>query len=168
MGTFKLVKLLDQVQIVNIMGGIVPRGAYDPATDYAVGDLVTYNGSSYVMYLDAVAGTLPTNTTYWQVVSGPSGAGGGITRSVNVTSGSYTLGSTALTDYVYLVAGSHAGTLPTASSNSNQYTIKNNHSADITVTRAGSDTIEGTTSITIAPEDSVDLISNGTNAWSVI
>jgi hypothetical protein len=95
-------------------------------------------------------------------------AGSGITRTVVVTSGAFTAGSAASTDYVYLVAGAHNATLPTASANSNRYTFKNNHSASVTITRAGTDTVEGATSITIGPEESVDLISNSTNAWFVL
>ncbi len=92
----------------------------------------------------------------------------GITRSVTVTSGNYTAGSSASTDYVYLIAGAHTTTLPTASGNTNRYTFKNNHSAAVTINRAGSDTIEGATSLSIPVSNSVDLISDGTSAWSVI
>ena len=95
-------------------------------------------------------------------------ASSGITRTVTVTSGNYTAGSSASTDYVYLIAGAHTTTLPTASGNSNRYTFKNNHSANVTINRAGTDTIDGATSVSLAPEESVDLISNGTNAWSII
>jgi hypothetical protein len=87
----------------------------------------------------------------------------GITRSIVVTSGSVTAGSTALVDYVYLVAGAHTISLPAASGNTNLYTIKNNHSANITIDTVGSETIDGTASISIAPEESVNIISNGTN-----
>jgi hypothetical protein len=66
---FQLVKLLDPLQIVNISSGFVPKGAYDNSVDYAVGDSVSYNGSSYVMFNNASAGVIPTNTTYWQVIS---------------------------------------------------------------------------------------------------
>jgi len=89
--------LLNQNTPVVIPSGLVPKGAYDNSTDYSVGDSVDYNGSSYVMYVDAAAGTLPTDTTYWQVlankgatgatgadstVPGPAGADG-LTVSVN-------------------------------------------------------------------------------------
>ncbi len=85
----QLVKLLDGFQIVNITGGITPQGAYDNSTDYSVGDMVSYNGSSYVMYTDAAAGNLPTDTDYWAVVAnkgeegpegpeGPAGPAGGV------------------------------------------------------------------------------------------
>ena len=69
MGDFKIVKLVDPINITNIPGGLVPRGAYDNGTDYAVGDSVDYQGSSYVMFVDAGAGTLPTDITYWQVLA---------------------------------------------------------------------------------------------------
>lgn len=94
-----IVKLIDPIQFTNVAGGLVPKGPYNAGTDYAVGDSVDYNGSSYVMYADAAAGTLPTDTTKWQVLAnkgdtgaagadgapGPAGADGadGLTVSVN-------------------------------------------------------------------------------------
>lgn len=66
----KLVKLIGNgVNNVVITGGLVPKGAYDNSTDYAVGDSVDYQGSSYVMYSDAGAGTLPTDDTKWQLIA---------------------------------------------------------------------------------------------------
>jgi hypothetical protein len=92
----------------------------------------------------------------------------GIVRIVTVTSGNYSAGSAVSTDYVYLIAGAHTTTMPTATGNSNRYTFKNNHTVAVTINRAGSDTIEGATSLTLGPNESVDLISNNTSAWSVI
>ena len=69
------VYLLNQTTPVNIPSGLVPKGAYDAGTDYAVGDSVDYNGSSYVMYVDAAAGTLPTDTTKWQVLANKGDTG---------------------------------------------------------------------------------------------
>ena len=43
--------------------------AYDSTKTYAVGDLLTYNSKLYQCKADALAGTLPTNTTYFEVVS---------------------------------------------------------------------------------------------------
>lgn len=61
-----------KLQLLNddivISGGLVPKGEYNALTNYSVGDMVAYNSSSYVMYLNAASGTLPTNTTYWQQV----------------------------------------------------------------------------------------------------
>lgn len=75
----QIVKLLDSLNNVVITGGVVPKGAYAAGTDYAVGDMVSYtNGNSYVMYVDAAAGTVPTDATKWMVVAskGDTGATG--------------------------------------------------------------------------------------------
>lgn len=72
---FNIVKLTDPIQFTNVAGGLVPKGAYAAGTDYAVGDSVDYNGSSYVMHTDAAAGTVPTNTTYWQVLANKGDTG---------------------------------------------------------------------------------------------
>lgn len=111
---------------------------------------------------------------YWKNDSGTeydltaTGAGGsGITRTVVVTSGSVTVGSTASTDYIYYVAGAHTISFPAAAGNTNRYTIKNNHSAAITIDTVGAETIDGTASITVAASDSVDMGSDGTN-WFVL
>lgn len=95
------------------------------------------------------------------------GSGGGITRSVVSTSGSVTLDGSSLTDVVCLVTGAHTITLPTAVSNLNRYTIKNKHSANITVDTTSSQTIDGTTTISIAPQSAVDIISDNAN-WNII
>lgn len=95
------------------------------------------------------------------------GGGSGITRTIVSTSGSATMGSSASTDYVYFVTGAHTMSLPAAAGNTNRYTVKNNHSANITIDTAGAETVEGAASISIAPQESVDIISNGTN-WFVI
>jgi hypothetical protein len=65
----QIVKLIDPLNITHITGGLVPKGAYAAGTDYAVGDSVDYQGSSYVMFNNAGAGTAPTDTTYWQVLA---------------------------------------------------------------------------------------------------
>ncbi len=71
-------KGFDKVVSVDFTGVITYKGAYNASTDYAVGDSVDYNGSSYVMFNDAAAGTAPTDTTYWQVLAnkGATGAAG--------------------------------------------------------------------------------------------
>lgn len=89
---------------------------------------------------------------------------GGIVRSIVTTSGSLTLGATASTDYVYYVAGAHTLSMP--SPNTNRYTVKNLHSAAITIDTAGAENIEGASSISLEPNDSVDIMSDGTN-WYI-
>lgn len=76
MSAFKLVKLIGQgLNNTIITGGLVPKGAYDNGVDYAVGDSVDYQGSSYVMHTNAAAGVLPTDTTKWQVLANKGNTG---------------------------------------------------------------------------------------------
>ena len=53
------------------------QGAYDANTTYAIDDVVSYNGSSYVC-IQASTGNLPTVTTHWNVMSsaGTNGTNG--------------------------------------------------------------------------------------------
>jgi hypothetical protein len=140
------------------------------------------NAAAQTALLDAVVGDSGSGGTKGLVpapAAGDSGkflkgdgtwaiaSGSGISRTVVVTSGSSTMGSSSSTDYVYFVVGAHTMSLPAASGNTNRYTVKNNHSANITIDTAGVETVEGAASISIAPEESVDLMSDGTN-WYVI
>lgn len=90
-----------------------------------------------------------------------------MSRSIVSTSGNTPAGAVAGTDYVYLVTGAHTVTLPTAIGNTNRYTVKNNHSAAITVDTTSSQTIDGTTTISVPPANAVDIISNNAN-WSIL
>ncbi len=92
--------------------------------------------------------------------------GSGISRSVSSISSNTTAGATAQTDYVYFVTGTTTLTLPTAVGNLNRYTVKS-ISGTTVVAGDGVETIDGTNTIGIANEDSVDLISNGTE-WKVV
>lgn len=95
--------------------GIRPMGAYDPDTKYGLLNLVEYDGSSYVAHTDPPVGTLPTNTTYWQVSAQGTGRAtdnsvgtvkpDGITTEVS-TDGSISV-KTALQDALGLVKGSN-------------------------------------------------------------
>lgn len=119
-------------------------------------DATAWNGSFEVPTKNAIRDKIESLTT-----------GSGITRSVIVTSGNVTAGSATGTDYVYFVSGAHTVSLPAATSNTNLYTIKNNHTANVTVDTVGTETIDGTASISVAPEESVQIISNGTNYFIV-
>ena len=96
----------------------------------------------------------------------PSAGGSGITRSISSISTNTTAGATALTDYVYIITASCTLTLPTAVSNTNRYSVKNTHTANITIATTSSQTIDGTTTISIAKDSAVDIISDGTN-WRI-
>lgn len=47
--------------------GLVLKGAWDSDAAYDIMDVVTYNNSVYIAKQLVPAGTLPTNTTYWEV-----------------------------------------------------------------------------------------------------
>ena len=46
--------------------GMVMKGTYNSANTYEVLDAVSYNNGLYIAKQAVPAGTLPTNTTYWQ------------------------------------------------------------------------------------------------------
>jgi hypothetical protein len=94
------------------------------------------------------------------------GGGSGITRTITSIAVNTTAGSTASVDYVYFVTGTTTLTLPTAVGNTNRYTVKS-ISGTTTVACDGAETIDGSATIGIANEDSVDLISNNTE-WKVV
>ena len=113
--------------------------------------------------------TLGTNLSFsGNVLNATSSGGGsgGITRSVNNVLVNTTAGAVALTDYVFFITGTVTLTLPTAIANTNMYTIKC-ISGIATVACNGVEKIDGTSTIQIAVEDSVDLISNNTE-WKVV
>ncbi len=125
----------------------VPDDAYDATS---------WNGNT----------TVPTKNAIRDKIESMS-AGSGITRSIVVSSGNFTAGASAATDYIYLLSGAHTATQPTAVGNTNLYTYKNYSGSDRTINTTSSQTIDGTTTITIANEDSVTLFSDGSN-WFII
>lgn len=152
----------DDIERIKASGGTVPKGLIEEINRFVVQRSV-----SIPVTIDQ-GGTGATTAAQARANLGiTTGGGSGITRSITVTSGNITAGETVDVDYVYLVAGAHTITLPTAVSNTNRYTIKNNHSVNITVNTTSSQTIDGTTTISLAPEESVDIISTDTN-WSII
>ena len=48
--------------------GMILKGEYNASTQYTRLDVVTYQGSSYACLKDCKA-TVPTDTSYWQLVS---------------------------------------------------------------------------------------------------
>lgn len=164
-------------------GGIGPQG--QAGVGVPVGGttgqvLSKINGTNYNTQWTTVSGTgivqtivagsnITVNSTdpANPIVSATGGGGGsGIIQSVTVTTGNVTAGSTALTNYIYLIAGAHTVTLPTAVGNTNLYELKNNHSANVSLAFTSGQTADGG-GVTLAPQESVTLISNNTN-WSII
>lgn len=67
--------------------GMRMRGTWDSSTAYEVLDAVSYNNGLYVAKQAVPAGTLPTNTTYWQVAVNPAALNDYFvpTQSVNIS-----------------------------------------------------------------------------------
>ena len=96
-------------------------------------------------------------------------AGTGISRGIYSVSTNTAAGSGANVDYVYLVSGTTTITLPTAVSNTNQYTIKRVGTNTVSIATTSSQTIDGSASpITINTQySSLTLMSDGSN-WNII
>lgn len=69
--------------------GIRMRGNWSNSATYEVLDAVTYNNALYIAKYSVPAGTLPTNTTYWQiaVMESLNPVAINISESVTVSSG---------------------------------------------------------------------------------
>jgi hypothetical protein len=97
-----LVELTNPPNLLQFTGGVNPKGEYDSGTSYALGDGVSYNGSSYVAR-QATTGNLPTDTTYWQVL-----ASKGDTGETGETGATGATGPTGANAYVYIAYASDA------------------------------------------------------------
>lgn len=143
----------------NLFRTIAVSGQSDVVADTTTDTLTLVAGSNI---------TITTNAGSDSITIAASGSGGsGITRSVNVISTPTTAGATAATDYVYLVSGTTTLTMPTAVGNTNRYTVKNTGVATVTVAFDGVETGDGSTTLSLLPNVSVDLISNGSNFFII-
>lgn len=115
-------------------------------------------------FLGVKATTSNRIATYSELVSGS-----GIVRSVNSISGNTSAGSTASTDYVYLVTGATTLTLPTAVGNTNLYMVVRVGSSTVVVSTTSSQTINGAAApLNIVQQySSVQLISDNSN-WIIV
>ncbi|MBE5973194.1 MAG: hypothetical protein E7251_01180 [Paenibacillaceae bacterium] len=58
---------MDETEVVYGTIGMLPSEEYNPNKQYEILNLVSYDGSSYVVHTKPPIGTLPTNLDYWQV-----------------------------------------------------------------------------------------------------
>ena len=121
----------------------------------------------------AVSITSGSNITLTQtgsLITIASTAGGGFTRSIISFTGATSAGSASSTDYVYICGstGSIDLTMPTAVSNTNRYTVKQNSTGTLTIITTSSQTIDGVTGFALNRQyQAVDLISDNSN-WIVV
>ena len=116
------------------------QGAYDANTAYAIDDVVSYNGSSYVC-IQASTGNLPTVTTHWNVMSqaGTNGTNGTDVGTTITTQGDllYRDGS----GLARLGAGTSGQVLQTGGSGANpSWTTMSSDMVKISTGTLGSDT----------------------------
>ncbi|MEI7954411.1 MAG: hypothetical protein WCJ66_04510 [Verrucomicrobiota bacterium] len=51
--------------------GLANRGVYSAAVIYYIDDVVTYSGTTYVCTVNGTTNIVPTNTSYWSVLTAP-------------------------------------------------------------------------------------------------
>lgn len=66
---------------INVKIAPLPRGDYSSSATYAKLDVVAYSGATYMAIKDVPTGTVPTNTTYWQLLVDNSVTDGAITTA---------------------------------------------------------------------------------------
>ena len=152
-------------QVISLTGQVaVANGGTGAST--LTGALIG-NGTSPVTSVTGTAGQILRRNladTAYEFYS----ASLGYSRSINSVSTNTAAGSTAATDYIYLVTGITTITLPTAVGNTNLYSIKNVGNNTVSVTTIGGQTIDGSSTITLPVKyTSLDFISDGTN-WNIV
>lgn len=85
-------------------------------------------------------------------------------RTPVVVTGTQTLGANG--DYVVFLRSGAVVTLPTAENNTSAYWIVNEDTVDKTISTTSSQTINGQATLVLPPDDSIVLVSNGTN-WRI-
>lgn len=86
-------------------------------------------------------------------------------RVVSTVSVNTSMGAAANTEYIYFITGSVTMTLPTATSNTSKYIVKNIGGGVVSIATTSSQTIDGGAApITITRQNnSLDFISDGSN-----
>lgn len=149
-----------------IFGTLAERDAY---TDVTAKD---FHKIAYVTaeaaYYSLIAIDIGTGARTWIPIATISGGTSTtISRNIVLMTASATLINLNYTDVICLVQGAYIPTLPTAVGNTNIYTIKNNHTSNITVNTTSAQTIDGSATIALAPEEAITVVSTTTN-WSII
>jgi hypothetical protein len=111
-------------------------------------------------------GFVGTEQEWLDSLQGSGGGGGGLSRSIQTIVSNQNAASTADTDFIYFLNGVIILTMPTAVGNTNQYYIKALASTG-QIAFTGGQTCEGSATINLLQNDSVTLVSDGTN-WRII
>ena len=147
-------------------------GQYNLGVD-TTGTLAFYGSGAETLNLALLDGTLtlsgdptlPLQAATKQYVDAVETAE--ISRVITTIAVNTNAAAAVLTDYVYFISVGAELTIPTAVSNTNRYTAKNTGLVNCTVVFTGGQTGDGSTTLTLIPNTSVDLISDNTN-WRVV
>ena len=145
------------------------NGAVQKSVVIAKGDLLVATGSGTVNHLGVGSDgqVLSADSSQPQGVKWSSlSSNSAITRSINSVTGTTSAGAEAHTDYVYILTGNYALTLPTAVGNTNRYTIKNRNSANVSLVFSGAENADGA-GVALGPNETVELVSDGVN-WIIL
>lgn len=159
----------DMLSAVASRGGSMNRQMYingvDPLKKWT--DINLKAGSNVTITYSDNNATRQVDVTITSSGGGGSVIGGTV-RSINSVSTSQTMGNNSGTDYVYIGSAGIALTLPTASSNTNLYTIKNTSTSSIVVIPNGADTIDSQPNVILRTQyTAVDVISDSVNNWNI-
>lgn len=120
---------------------------------------------------ELIAGTnitiTPASTGATRTLTISSAGGSGITRSISTVTTTVTLAATTSTDFVVFIGASGLVTLPTAIGNTNRYTLKNIDTTNKTISTTSAQTMDGSTTIVLTPNTSVDVVSDNAN-WRIV
>jgi hypothetical protein len=150
-------------------------GVWSSTTQYNLGDIVTYNGSTWVG-LQSSLNQIPSNSSlYWFLICGDTAGGGGNNKIITTLTNQNTDYTVALTDQVVQMSNTQNVNvfLPQASTSSGQQLmiakISNNNNI-ITITPFSGDTIDGLYSSVILTNvyEKISLISNGINLYFIV
>lgn len=138
-----------------------------PLTETALADGFSIAGGTISRTLTVTSGSPTITAGGSATVSLPLTTCQLIGRVITVASSNQSAGVVAGIDYIYLMSGTFTVTLPTGVNNTNRYTVKNVGSGITTVAFTGGQTGDGNTTIDLAPNSSIDLISNNSNFFVI-
>ena len=127
------------------------KGAYNGATSYVVGDLVTYDGWSYLATAPSPAGTLPTDVTKWAIIGKVTTGFASVSVGVNTwTSGAGAPGAACTAGDFYSRTNGTTGSTLYACTAANTWTA-----------------VENVTTWTTVPFNAGDFTGDGAMTWTV-
>jgi hypothetical protein len=148
--------------------GFTPRGAWGSGSTYAVNDVVSYNGSSYLAIQASTNQNPSTQTAYWLVLAAKGDAGTGIssiTAGTGLSGGTITTSGTIAIDNAVVLTVSDDQTISGAKRGT--VTTDNDGSFDMNVTNNFKCTPTGTVTLTFtnitAGQSGFVLLVNGSN-----